>query len=118
MMQYHYGVVASSWLIAGGCIVTTYYLLLQIVIQSKLMSLHTVVIASGYQVLVMGKGTISKKNGRFQKVSDEDKENSIWNHPVQGAGADAVKTPLVDFDRELSDKDARIYHILHECDHC
>jgi len=47
-------------------------------------------------------------------LSDEDKENSICNHPVQGSGADGFKMALVELDRQLVGHDAQIVHILHD----
>lgn len=35
-------------------------------------------------------------------MSDENNENSICNHPIQGTGAEGFKMVLVEYDRELS----------------
>ena len=45
---------------------------------------------------------------------NSDKENSIFNHPIQGTGADGFKMALIDLDGRLADQDARIVHILHD----
>ena len=56
----------------------------------------------------------STKLRRSRKLSDEDKENSICNHPMQGTGADGFKTALIDLDRQLVGQDAQVVHILHD----
>jgi DNA polymerase I len=66
------------------------------------------------KVLRWKKRTISTKLGRLRKLSDEDKENSICNHPIQGTGADGFKMALVELDRRLAGQDAKIVHILHD----
>ena len=70
-------------------------------------------IAERCQSIALERGTISTKLGRSRKLSDEDKENFICNHPIQGTGAYVFKMTLFDLDSD-ADKDARIVHILHD----
>ena len=71
-------------------------------------------IAERYQSIALENGTLSTQLGRSRKLSDEDKENSICNHPIQGTGADGFKMALVDLDGRLTGHDAQIVHILHD----
>ena len=109
-----YNVTAASCTITNGDIVTTYYLLLQLVIQPNFKRLSLVTIVNCYQGRTTEKGTISTKLGRSLKVPQDVNINSLYNYPVQGTSADGFKMALIDLDRELSGKDARIVHILHD----
>lgn len=62
----------------------------------------------------MGREQPQSKFGRSRRLSDEDKKNSICNHPIQGTGADGFKMALVDLDRQLVGRVAQIVHILHD----
>ncbi len=68
-------------------------------------------IAALYQSIALEKG--EHFNQRSRKLSDEDKEYSITNHPIQGTGADGFKIALVDLDSNAG-QDAQIVHIIHD----
>jgi len=59
-------------------------------------------------------GTISTPLGRALKVAKDVNVNSLINFPVQGTAADGFKLALIELDKQLNGKDARIVHILHD----
>jgi len=56
----------------------------------------------------------TKGMGRRLIVSNEIKDTSIVNFPVQGTGSDGFKIALLMLDAKLKDLDAKIVHILHD----
>jgi DNA polymerase-1 len=59
-------------------------------------------------------GAISTRLVRMLKVSEDTKVNVLYNHPVQGTGADGFKLALIDLDNQLVGQDAQIVHIVHD----
>ena len=64
--------------------------------------------------LALKSGVVSTILGRTVKVSNDVKVNSLYNYPVQGTAADGFKLALINLDRQLDGRDARIVHILHD----
>ena len=62
----------------------------------------------------LGDGTISTPLGRTLKVPKDANVNSLINFPVQATAADGFKVALIELDKQLDGKDARIVHILHD----
>ena len=62
----------------------------------------------GLRVFIIGvtKGVINMTN--------YENFGTIDNYPVQGTAADGFKIALIDLDEQISGKDARIVHILHD----
>jgi len=59
-------------------------------------------------------GCITTQLGRRMKVSDDTKDTSLYNFPVQGTAADGFKQALVLLDGKLEDLGAMIVHTLHD----
>jgi DNA polymerase-1 len=57
---------------------------------------------------------VVSKLGRRLKVDDDVKDNSIVNFPIQATASDGFKLALLDLDRKLEGRDARIVHIIHD----
>ena len=45
--------------------------------------------------------------GRSRKISEDDRDDSLCNHPIQGPAADGFKSALIDLD-------SQIVHIFHD----
>ncbi|SDP81097.1 DNA polymerase family A [Desulforhopalus singaporensis] len=59
-------------------------------------------------------GSVTTKLGRLRKISDDDSDDAICNHPMQGIAADVFKIALIELDEKLADLDAEIVHIMHD----
>lgn len=59
-------------------------------------------------------GSVTTKLGRCRKISDDDTDDAICNHPMQGVAADGFKIALIELDEKLADLDAQIVHIMHD----
>ena len=59
-------------------------------------------------------GFVSTPLGRRLRINKDTNPNSLINYPVQGTAADGFKMALIQLDDELTGKDARIVHILHD----
>jgi DNA polymerase I-like protein with 3'-5' exonuclease and polymerase domains len=60
------------------------------------------------------KGNIFARFGRLRKISDNDTDDAICNHPMQGTAADGFKLALIELDDNLAGLDAQIVHIMHD----
>lgn len=59
-------------------------------------------------------GYIKTSLGRRMKVSEDTKDTSLYNYPVQATAADGFKQALIKLYRKLEGLDAKIVHTLHD----
>ena len=99
---YHYDDVAVLFcVITYGYIVTTYYLLLQLIINARsrvCLSPRLFTVTKDER----GESGLSQpKLGRSLKVTQDVNVNSLYNFPIQGTAADILKKSLVLLSKRL-----------------
>jgi len=65
-------------------------------------------------VIAKSQGCITTQLGRRMKLTEDTKDTSLYNFPVQATAADGFKQALIKLDRKLEGLDAMIVHTLHD----